>query len=239
MKVTVVAHTQIVEIPEALEGTEFTSREDWSNPLHTADIDLLGELTGRGCYKSWKMPNPKTAVNEGYLGNILEQGHYSVMEHGSVTFYVEDVSRALLLELERHRHISFSVESQRFVDTRKNHPEAVVPPAIAEPGLGWLADLLQQQYRSALHHYDIAYKALRDQGLSVKQSREAARAFLLESTPVDFFVTGNVRAWRDVLFKRHSMHADAEIQEFSKLILDGLLKVAPNSMQDISTTPSE
>ena len=236
MKVTVVAQTHITEIPASLRDTEFSEREDWSD-LSTSDIDLLAELTGRGCYKSWSLPNPATANNEGYIGNILDHKHYSVLEHGSVTFYVEHVSRALLLELERHRHVSFSVESQRYVNTRKWHPEAVVPPAFEEhPNL---ALMLQAHYETSLDRYDGAYNYLRDTGLSVKESREAARAFLLESTPVDLFFTGNVRALRDVLGKRWSTHADAEIREFAGLILERLREVAPNSVQDLSETPYE
>jgi thymidylate synthase (FAD) len=236
VKTTVIAQTQITHIPDSLQEEEFFHREDWGNPELTPDIDMLAEVTGRGCYKSWKMPNPKTATNEGYLGNILDQEHYSVLEHGSITFYVEHVSRALLLELERHRHVSFSVESQRYVNTRKYHPDVVVPPAFEEHE--GIATMLQAHYEASLDLYDTAYNHLRDTGLSVKESREAARAFLLESTPVDLFFTGNVRALRDVLGKRWSVHADAEIREFAGQILGHLRKVSPNSVQDLPDEPN-
>lgn len=236
MKTTVVAQTHITAIPDSLKGGDFFNREDWSNDS-TTDIDLLAELTGRGCYKSWKMPNPATATNEGYLGNILDQGHYSVLEHGQITFYVEDVSRALLLELERHRHVSFSVESQRFVNTRIHHPHPVTPPAFHDSDVD-LGEALDQHYQASLELYDFAYQTLRDEDKTVKEAREAARAFLLESTPVDFFFTGNVRALRDVLAKRWSTHADAEIREFAGRILWHLTEVAPSSVQDLSQEPS-
>src|SRR5690606_41853392 len=61
---------------------------------------------------------------------ILNQGHFSVLEHSSVTFLVRDVSRALLTELTRHRHLSFSVVSQRYVNYADTKP--VVPPAFAD-----------------------------------------------------------------------------------------------------------
>jgi thymidylate synthase (FAD) len=232
MKITVVAHTQVTEFPESLLGTPFADRVDEST-----DIDYLAELTGRSCYKSWKMPNPDTATNQGYLSNIIEQGHFSVLEHGSVTLYVEGVSRALLLELERHRFTSYSVESQRFVNTKLHHPEPVIPPAFRDhPGL---AGLLQGHYDKSLELYDSAYNYLRDAGLPVKKAREAARSFLLESTPVDLFVTANLRAWRDIMGKRWSTHADEEIQEFAGVVLDLLRTLAPNSLQDVSSTPSD
>lgn len=237
MRLTVVAHTIVTTMPGEVRGTQFGERDDWDDPNQTKDLDLLAELTGRGCYKSWSLPNPATAENDGYLANILDHGHYSVFEHGSVTFYVEDVSRALLLELERHRFTSYSVESQRYVDTRKHHDRPVIPPALEDfPNL---VDSLDQHYESALALYGEAYNALRDAGLSVKEAREASRAFLLESTPVDFFVTGNIRAWRDVMGKRWSTHADREIQRFAGEILGELKGLAPASMQDFTNEPAD
>src|SRR5690606_39660260 len=54
----------------------------------------LVEFAGRACYQSWRKPNPATATNAGYLAHILESGHFSVLEHGSVTFYITGVSRS-------------------------------------------------------------------------------------------------------------------------------------------------
>jgi thymidylate synthase (FAD) len=45
-------------------------------------------------------------------------------------------------------------------------------------------------------------------------------------------VSGNLRAWRDVLRKRNSPAADAEIQLFSAEVLRHLRNIAPNSVQD-------
>lgn len=235
MKVLPVAHTFLIDYPDEVKGTEFGTRSDVVADEGTSELDLLGEMTGRACYKSWTLPNPDTATNEGYLGNILDHGHFSVLEHGSVTFWVEDVSRALLLELERHRHISFSVESQRYVSTPKFHVQPVYPPLwdeLADSGV-IQKQRLEKHYKQSLAYYDDAYYEAREAGFSVKKSREAARAFLLESTPTDFFVTGNLRAWRDVLGKRDSEDADAEIQEFAKLILEHLRDLAPGSVQDL------
>ena len=78
----------------------------------------LAEFAGRACYQSWGKPNPATATNEGYLRHILEVGHLSVLEHGSVSFYLTGVSRSLTHELIRHRHFSYSQLSQRYVPER-------------------------------------------------------------------------------------------------------------------------
>jgi thymidylate synthase (FAD) len=194
------------------------------------DADALGEAAGRICYKSFHRPNPATASNAGYLSNILGQGHYSVLEHSSVTFLVRGVSRALLAELSRHRHLSFSVVSQRYVNYADTAP--VIPPALR--GSSENEGTVTEAYHFATEFYKVLVKRLVGQGLSRKAAREAARAVLPNAAPVDMVVTGNLRAWRDVLGKRHSIHADAEIQELARLVLGHLRSIAPNSVQDIS-----
>lgn len=82
---------------------------------HVTPGEALVEFAGRACYQSWLKPNPATATNEGYIRHILEVGHYSVLEHGTVTFYLTGVSRSFTHELVRHRHFSYSQLSQRYV----------------------------------------------------------------------------------------------------------------------------
>lgn len=242
LKVTVVASTRIHDDRNDIDGPRFpveTSPEfdvladDPDMPV--TDSDALAEFAGRACYKSWSKPNPATAANSDYLRNIIGQGHFSVLEHASVTFYAEGVSRALLLELERHRFLSFSVESQRYVDTEKSHPEPVLPPAIAPDSSA--AGLVRDAYAFALNDYGVLVRHLADQGYSRKESREAARAVLPNATPVDFVVTGNLRAWRDVLGKRWHEAADREIREFAGLILAHLRIIAPHAVQDVPEFP--
>lgn len=201
---------------------------------YTTGADALGEAAGRICYKSFARPNPATASNAGYLSNILAQGHYSVLEHSSVTFLVRGVSRALLAELTRHRHLSFSVVSQRYVPYGETEP--VIPPAAVNDMYAQLT--IRDAYDSALNFYELLVTRFTAEGMKRKEAREAARAVLPNAAPVDMVVTGNLRAWRDVLGKRHSVHADAEIQVFAHKVLMGLRSVAPNSFQDISDEPS-
>jgi thymidylate synthase (FAD) len=194
--------------------------------------DALAEAAGRICYKSFDRPNPKTARNRDYLANIISQGHYSVMEHASVTFLVQDVSRALLAELTRHRHLSFSVVSQRYVNYADTAP--VMPPA-AEGAPAETA--IKNAYAGTLRVYEYLVEDLTARGFKRKEAREAARSVLPNAAPVDMVVTGNLRAWRDVLGKRHHVAADAEIQGFASRVL-GLLRVAaPACVQDVPNEP--
>jgi thymidylate synthase (FAD) len=228
LRVSVIASTEL-HYQGALEDAYQYDTENGST-----DADHLAEAAGRICYQSWGRKNPATASNSGYLANILSQGHFSVLEHASVTFLVQDVSRALLAELSRHRHLSFSVVSQRYVDYSQTEP--VIPPAVSEHGLD---DLVADAYADNVKDYEWLTRELQERGLTRKQAREAARAVLPNAAPVDMVVTGNLRAWRDVLGKRHSKHADAEIQEFARLVLLKLQFIAPNSVQDIPADASE
>ncbi|WP_395759512.1 FAD-dependent thymidylate synthase [Streptomyces althioticus] len=199
----------------------------------TTDADGIAEAAGRLCYKSFNRPNPNTARNEDYLKNIIDQGHFSVLEHASVSFLVRGVSRALLAELTRHRHLSFSVVSQRYVDYSETEP--VIPPALEG---SQAAEDIRTEYRLQTDFYENLVKHLmEDKGLKRKQAREAARAVLPNAAPVDLVVTGNLRAWRDVLGKRWHVAADVEICRFAGLILSHLREVAPNSFQDIPDEP--
>lgn len=232
MKVTLVASTTLrwPGVDDAgLVDNEFGQRNDF-----TRAADWLAEFSGRACYKSWDLPNSKTATNEGYLANIIEHQHFSVLEHASATFYVEHVSRSLLTELTRHRHLSFSVESQRYVDQAMSHPDPVIPPGCGgDDSNSTMADELRFAYDHALTAYTAYYTAARKRGLSVKEARGLARAALPNCTPVDLVVTGNMRAWRDMLAKRLSPAAEVEIRELARLILAELKKIAPNTFQDM------
>lgn len=203
------------------------------NTEPTPQMDALAEFAGRMCYQSWDRPNPKTATNKGYLGNILNQGHYSVLEHASVSFAVEGVSRALLTELERHRFLSFSVISQRYVDAEEM--DFVEPPAVRDDYE--LSQEMIDHYLRSLELYDYLVSQLEAAGLRHKQAREAARAVLPNGIEVKMVVTGNIRAWRDVIGKRYHEAADAEIREFATEVLRWLRQLSPSSVQDIPEEP--
>jgi thymidylate synthase (FAD) len=222
VKVTLVASTRIGGAFEQLDQQE------------ESDEDFLAEFAGRACYQSWNRPNPKTATNKSYLAHILEVGHYSVLEHASATFYVEGVSRSLTHELVRHRHLSYSQLSQRYVKPADDG-FWVQPPNVPHDLWAAVAPVLGHAVSNV---YNALVAELENRGtLSKKQIREAARAVLPNCTETKIVVTGNMRAWRDMLQKRWHVAADAEICEFAGMILDQLRSIAPNTFQDVPGRP--
>lgn len=202
--------------------------------------EALIEFAGRLCYESFDMPNPSTATRAGYLDNIIAQGHESVLEHVSVTFYVEGVSRNLSHELIRHRHLSFSELSQRFVDM--SEANFVVPP-VFRPGLyTHLCPLAGYGNGGVegepLTMYQEMVEQAKEDGANRKQAREGARSYLPAGMETKFVVTGNLRAWRDVLKKRDSEHADAEMRLFAKEVKRQLLKEYPDVFKDLKNEDS-
>ena len=70
---------------QVIAQTQFTPPADVPWETDAEGGQALAEFAGRACYQSWDKPNPATATNQGYLRHILEVGHLSVLEHGTVT----------------------------------------------------------------------------------------------------------------------------------------------------------
>ena len=222
--------------------TEFLPPTDvpWSTDAEGGQA--LAEFAGRACYQSWRKPNPATATNAGYLRHILAVGHLSVLEHGSVTFYITGISRSLTHELIRHRHFSYSQLSQRYVPERD---AAVVEPDViaSDPELHArfqaAAEASVAAYTDLLTGLEKRFADVSDPTLRRKQARQAARAVLPNATETRIVVTGNYRAWRHFIVMRATEHADVEIRALAVECLRQLKKVAPNVFDDyeISTLP--
>jgi len=198
------------------------------------DSQALVEFAGRSCYESYHRPNEKTATNAGYLSNIHSQKHFSVDEHGYATMYINGVSRSCTHELVRHRHLSPSQLSQRFVNGEEAN--AVIPPLLLEhmdvivesDYEEVMEDLLERIQDVTSEAYAEIVRALEKRGVKGKPAREAARAVLPNMTETKIVLSGNYRAWMEFLIKRDSPHADAEIRGVAQQIGALLADHAPN-----------
>ncbi|MEU1885724.1 FAD-dependent thymidylate synthase [Micromonospora sp. WMMD987] len=227
---------------QLIAWTQFQAPDDvpWSTDAEGGQA--LAEFAGRACYQSWSKPNPATATNAGYLAHILEVGHLSVLEHGSVTFYFTGVSRSFTHELIRHRHFSYSQLSQRYVPERD---AAMVEPAVIadDPELHKrfveAAEASVRAYTELLEGLEQRFADEPNPTLRRKQARQAARAVLPNATETRIVVTGNYRAWRHFIGMRATEHADVEIRELAVECLRQLQRVAPNVFADfvVATLP--
>lgn len=222
MKVTLIASTMLENaLWNDTPWTDF-DRHEYS------DADTVAEFAGRSCYNSWLRTNQATRENADYLANIRSQRHLSVLEHGSATFYIEGVSRSLTHELIRHRHFSYSQESQRFCKLDPDIKFVVPPNAMDEIHLR-LADA----WARAMEAYVEICDMLSTSSLTLKQQREIARAVLPNMTPTHITMTGNHRSWLEFIDKRMSPAADAEICLLATTIAKLLVRIAPNIYADV------
>lgn len=73
----------------------------------------IGTRAAKGCYDSYGKDGRACEANQ---KAILEHKHGSVLEHINIGVWIEGVTRALSLELNRHRHFAISQRSTRYTD---------------------------------------------------------------------------------------------------------------------------
>jgi thymidylate synthase (FAD) len=199
----------------------------------------LAEFAGRACYESWDKPNASTATNAGYLRHILTVGHLSVIEHGTVTFYLTGLSRSLTHELIRHRHFSYSQLSQRYVpqpDDGVVEPEVIAADPELHARFVQATEAALAAYADLLAGLEKRYAGVANATLRRKQARQAARAVLPNAVETRIVVTGNYRAWRHFVAMRASEAADTEIRALAVACLRELRRVAPNVFADFEVS---
>lgn len=224
---------------QLIAKTEFRAPADVPWDTDADGGQALVEFAGRACYQSWSKPNPRTATNASYISHIVEVGHFSVLEHASVSFYITGVSRSCTHELIRHRHFSYSQLSQRYVP--EDDARVVLPPGLDDdPDLRQIvldaADASRAAYLEVLERLEAKFAGAPNAVLQRKQARQAARSVLPNDTETRLVVTGNYRAWRHFIAMRASEHADTEIRRLAIACLRELTAVAPAVFADFEIT---
>jgi thymidylate synthase (FAD) len=224
----------MVDIDQMNAAVRHSEDFDYTVNFDSGDALALIEFAGRACYESWNRPNPLTALPASYARNIRNVGHFSVLEHASVSYYVTGVSRTLTHEWVRHRHFGYSQRSQRYVD--ESESAMVIPVDLLgnDPEINRLRAKLQALHRTTREVYDeIATVLHNHKGMSKKRSRGAARAALLNSTETRLVITGNHRGWREALIKRLYPSAEEEIRRLGAMFHQDLLRIVPPIYEDI------
>lgn len=215
----------------------FNAEGPWLAQAQSAaesEAEALIEFAGRACYRSWS--NPSGRNNAEYIANIIEMAHFSVLEHATATFWITGISRSCSHELVRHRMLSFSQESQRYVSAEELRfvvPPAVIGDRMAEENFlsdltvamgryGWMLDLLEHKYAG-----------IEDRTERRKVIREAARSLLPNAAETRMVVTGNLRAWRHVLHMRGAAGAEREIRRLAVVLCELLKEAFPAVFADV------
>jgi thymidylate synthase (FAD) len=178
--------------------------------------ESLLEHAGRACYRS----EPRGAAGK-FLQARVREGHESIIEHASVTFEIDGISRACSHQLVRHRMASYSQESQRYVDM--SSPEFVVPPSVAEDPEALAA------WEQFIGEVAATYRRLRALGVR----KEDARFVLPNATATRIVVTMNFRSLRHFFAVRCERAAQWEIRLLALEMLRQVHSLAPSVFDDL------
>ena len=175
------------------------------------------ERAGRVSHASEPKGDP-----DSFIRKLIELGHESVLEHVSMTFYIEGISRACLQQLVRHRIASYTVESQRFVNVAKN--QVVVPESISSKKEALVT------FAKCVSGLTLCYEKL----LSLGVPKEDARFVLPVAKTTKLYMTMNLRELRHFLKLRLSEHAQWEIRLLAQEILRLASREIPVAFEDIN-----
>lgn len=231
-EVVLMAHTQLASDFRA-------SIEDILRKYQITDGQVISLSAIRTCYSPNKPTDVVQAEGDKYFGtkatdggvgsdadrlfrHITGSGHTSTLEHIGFTFAVNNVSRALLGQLTRHRvGFSFSVQSQRYVrfgsEDKSGGATFVIPPSVIKKG----AD---EVYKYAMVKAQDLYDTLRSLGVPA----EDARMVLPNGVTCNLVVTANLTAWLGFYRKRQAgKGAQWEIAQLAEALREQITFVEP------------
>lgn len=236
------------------------------NDAHTASEDgpeELIEFAARRCYKSFGTELNKNLTkvrteSRGYIANVLDQQHGSVLAHASSTWAFEGVSRVFTHELVRNAvGNAFSQESMGYV--RLDDIPFWFPPEIEEDEEGrqifeetveflqkqiarlnakkWriLAPLLPEPV-SEHNHLKVRYLTIDEMPFSLKKKYTSLfRRLAPEGIATGIVVTHNMRSLRWIIEQRTDPAAEYEIRKVYNLVADISRERWPLLFQDFET----
>lgn len=252
MNVRLLAHTQLSDdfvgelSYEALPNEQYQSKAIALTAIRTCyspnkPSEIIA-LEGEKYFGHSASDNGGGTEADRLIRHIVRSRHLSTLEHASYTFAIENVSRALLAQLTRHRvGFSFSVQSQRYVkfgsDDRSGGFDYVVPDSIKSKPLKYIAtlpngdtfggetfDIKEVTFRNAMNYAQRAYNELRAAGVPA----EDARAVLPNAAATNLTMTVNLRALLDFYAKRKAGRgAQLEITQLAERLREEVVKVDP------------
>ena len=250
-KVTVIAHSQ------------FLGHPDYSIPTDGDDAVQLCAFSAKNCYASFGVDGRSNIENQ---KQVLEMKHGSVLEHFYITVFIEGVTRALTLELNRHRLLNISQRSTRYV--AEEDSAIVLEPYYAELYkkyfIGDTSELLKnvnfvagneesREYQIIDRHINSSIASLNEYKVQVKLlekinpknlsgfdlrkwCRGKARNLLPNGLESKCVYTANLRAWRWILEVRSGEGAEPEIRRLAHHLYVALKEIAPLYFDDFSAS---
>jgi thymidylate synthase (FAD) len=182
----------------------------------TPNAEDVIEKACRTCYLSFHRYNPPSSTQE-LIKKVIRKGHHSVLEHAVATFRIKGGSRVFTHELVRHRVMSPSQESQRYVEYGKTKQfEYVIPPSINET-----------KFKEKFENLANDCKKIYEEMVKADIPKEDARYILPNATTSEIVITANFRELRHIFEVRCVERAHWEIRKICLEILRIMKKQAP------------
>jgi thymidylate synthase (FAD) len=232
---------------EIIAATQFRGHSVFKIPADGDDATKTSSFAAKGCYDSY---GESGRSNEANQKQIIQTRHGSVLEHVSCSLFITGITRALSLELNRHRHLAISQRSTRY--TAEEDCSIVLEPYYAmlyekkqkEPAL-----LSTKEYGLLTSHLACAKQAVRQYHAEVetlmelnprglegvelrKWARGKARNILPHGLETRGTWTGNLRTWRHVIEMRTERVAEEEIRRLGAEIVRAVREYAPLYFDD-------
>ena len=184
--------------------------------------DHIVEVARVSSSRKNKKDNP-----DGLLRYLVQHKHWSPFEHGHATFEIE-TSKAIGIQLIRHRSFAFQEFSQRYQDV--NHLGSIFEPIELreqcednrQSSTEIIDPMIQMESNQSASETIDAFlgkaHSLYNKLLEAGVAREQARMVLPLATTTKIHMTGSIRSWIHFLELRDDDHAQKEIQTVAKEI---------------------
>jgi len=146
---------------------------------------------------------------------IISSGHYSTIEHIQVTFAVNNISRAATHQLVRHRHMSFSQKSQRYV--KEADFDYIIPNEIKKN------PELKNKFISHMEEISKLYNTFIEAGIK----KEDARSILPNACASSIVCSLNLRELIHLANLRLCTRAQVEIRQCVKKMCELIVEREP------------
>lgn len=147
------------------------------------------------------------------IKRVISSGHYSTIEHVQISFAINNISRACSHQLVRHRHMSFSQKSQRYVK-EKGQFDYLTPETIDKN------PELKAKFDDFMGKISQFYLELTEAGIPA----EDARAVLPNAAATSMVASLNLREMIHLANLRLCTRAQKEIRMLVKAMCQELIK---------------
>ncbi len=233
-KVFILAETQIN--PEGKQQfLDYLGVPTWATDAQSGAEELI-EIAGKTCYMSFSTDLNKNLTRTGARNNheyiqkgLISTKHGSVLEHGTVTFAILNVSRIVTHELIRHRQgAAYSQLSGRYVRLDEvvmaDLPSCLANDQFASDVVKQAVEATESYMQTLAKYFDLDNS--KDFTFK-KEVTSALRRIIGNGQANHIIATYNHRAIRHILEIRSSRHAEEEIRVMAQLMYEAVAERYP------------